>query len=912
MKVVLKYSFPVVVVILSLWLVLDNKPNQIDLNKYSGVGGFENPAARKQLEFMMTRNPVTNKVPSNIKLKETRFTENITAREKSKFSTITSLQYEWKQVGPINVGGRTRALEMDIANNDILIAGGVSGGVFKSTNRGDSWYRVSPKSSVYGVTALAQDKREGFENNWYYGSGEYTGNSAAADGAIYYGGGLYHSSDNGETWELIPATVTENITEFDTPFKYVFNLKVYPGNTDNTQLYVAASTGLYRLTSDGDDYNIEAVLGDIDNDSPAFTDIDISDNGVIYAALSPESFAMMNVANSWGIYRSEDGVNWQDITPVDMTEQTRRIVLDIYEADDNIVYALAETPGAGSTGHSLWRIEYDQEGSSSFNNLTSAIPDTNWGDPFDSQGSYNLVVSVKPDDENIVFIGGTNLYRSTDGFKSLESVEIVAGYGEEDVIPGSWVDQHKIIYAYDNTNEIFIGNDGGVRRSPDCSADEIFWEDKNLQYITSQFYSIDLVEEIEGSAFMLGGLQDRDVWISDEFDFNKPWQTINIGADGSYCEFTKDVFPLYVSAQNASIIRVNELGPLDESNAALISPDLGASVLFINPFALDPNDQNVMYVASANGIWRNSDLSGIPTGNQEPTDINWELIESTEVNSIITALGTSRSPAHILYYGTYDGEVFKLDNSNESFDDPVDITGQLFPEGYVSSIYVDPDNADNIIISFSNYGVISIYASDDGGESWEAVAGNLEEYPDGSGNGPSVRWVSAVKVDTTFICFAGTSTGLYSTSEFDGMNTEWVKEGENVIGNSVVSMIKTRNSDGTVLLSTHGSGVYYTQIEDGITSVENENLDKKFELAQNYPNPFNPSTTIKYSVPGASHVELTVYDLIGREVAQLVNETKSAGSYEVKFDASDLASGTYVYRLKTGNYSTSKKMLLVK
>jgi Secretion system C-terminal sorting domain len=86
----------------------------------------------------------------------------------------------------------------------------------------------------------------------------------------------------------------------------------------------------------------------------------------------------------------------------------------------------------------------------------------------------------------------------------------------------------------------------------------------------------------------------------------------------------------------------------------------------------------------------------------------------------------------------------------------------------------------------------------------------------------------------------------------------------------------------------------------------------KFKLEQNYPNPFNPSTTIKYSVPTQEYVQLKVYDLIGNEVATLVNETKAPGIYETMFNATQLASGIYIYALRAGSFTQTKKMILMK
>ena len=93
---------------------------------------------------------------------------------------------------------------------------------------------------------------------------------------------------------------------------------------------------------------------------------------------------------------------------------------------------------------------------------------------------------------------------------------------------------------------------------------------------------------------------------------------------------------------------------------------------------------------------------------------------------------------------------------------------------------------------------------------------------------------------------------------------------------------------------------------------EESSLPKEFVLTQNYPNPFNPSTKIKYSIPISNAVRIKVYDMLGKEIKTLVNEFKSAGVYEIEFDASNLPSGVYFYRIISGTYSEIKKMLLLK
>jgi Secretion system C-terminal sorting domain len=94
--------------------------------------------------------------------------------------------------------------------------------------------------------------------------------------------------------------------------------------------------------------------------------------------------------------------------------------------------------------------------------------------------------------------------------------------------------------------------------------------------------------------------------------------------------------------------------------------------------------------------------------------------------------------------------------------------------------------------------------------------------------------------------------------------------------------------------------------------VENPTNPTVFKLFDNYPNPFNPSTTLRYSIPKTSFTTLKIYDELGKEVATLVNETKSAGTYEVEFSANDLASGIYYYTLQAGSFSKTNKMILMK
>jgi len=118
-------------------------------------------------------------------------------------------------------------------------------------------------------------------------------------------------------------------------------------------------------------------------------------------------------------------------------------------------------------------------------------------------------------------------------------------------------------------------------------------------------------------------------------------------------------------------------------------------------------------------------------------------------------------------------------------------------------------------------------------------------------------------------------------------------------------------SGGTTYLRKHNVLVDFQNTITGIKQIAST-IPDRFELYQNYPNPFNPSTTIKYDLARKTRVKLVVYDILGREVSTLVDETQKSGSYRVVWNASQFASGVYLYRLQAGNYSTTKKLLLLK
>ncbi|MHB1687480.1 MAG: T9SS type A sorting domain-containing protein [Ignavibacteriaceae bacterium] len=120
--------------------------------------------------------------------------------------------------------------------------------------------------------------------------------------------------------------------------------------------------------------------------------------------------------------------------------------------------------------------------------------------------------------------------------------------------------------------------------------------------------------------------------------------------------------------------------------------------------------------------------------------------------------------------------------------------------------------------------------------------------------------------------------------------------------------------DALSYVSDHGISVWRRPLSEMITGIEDgkNNIPATFSLFQNHPNPFNPSTVIKYDISKESFVTLKVYDILGREVVSLINEEKQSGKYQVTFNANNLSSGIYFYRIKAGEFIQTERLILLR
>jgi len=791
---------------------------------------------RYEYFLKMLRDPATEQIPPNIRERELAFARTLLERSQTQSGDVITQDINWKSVGPFDVGGRTRALAVDIKDPKVIIAGGVSGGIWRSKNSGKIWSLRSKPNQVLSVTSLAQDSRQGHTKTWYYSSGEWDGNSASDRGfrARFYGSGLYKSTDGGQTWNLIQSA--NDPTRWDSNFDYITRVVVSP---KTGSVFLAENSGLILRSTDGGQ-SFAGVFGGLnDHFQP---DIVSASNGTLIASLSTTGFNSAPT-NTPGVYKStDDGQTWTNITPASFPASHDRSVIALAPSNPNICYIMTYT-GATITGISVTGEKEDVRfhkidvSTGASDDRTANLPD--YGGKFgfiDTQSGYNMVVAVKPNDENHVFIGGTSLFRSRDGFstkpKESDKNDVWIG-GYDPANPDRAIqyanqhpDQHVIAFDPKNPNKMWVGHDGGVSLASNINAKVTassssaarLWTDMNNKYITTQFYTIS-IPNVANDDRIMGGTQDNGT----PYFKGGAKKSVDISSgDGSYAYFGQNF--AYVSSQNGRVFRVsydntgNPISPFASiASWSDITPKKAKDQLFVHPFAVDPSDENFMYYPVNRFIWRNNQLDNIPNF-QNGTSAGWTKVNKFKAPKkyTVTALTVSRSNSpYVLYYAASGGfnsglspVIYRVENAHTAKKGAkkININNANLSNAYVHKIAVNPEDADEIMIVLSNYNIVGLYHSTNGGKSYTAVEGNL------TGNaslpGPSLRAATILPSAQGTIYILATSTGVYSTRQLNGANTVWNQEAASLIGNTVVEDITSRETDGAVAVGTHGRGIY--------------------------------------------------------------------------------------------------------
>lgn len=893
--------------------------------KIPGGANEENKEFRTKWERMRLADPVTRDIPKGITFLERYFAKNLPVAAQDRSGP------DWVARGPWNKGGRTRALAIDVTNENRILAGGVSGGLWLSEDGGQSWERKTPLNAHPGCISIAQDTRPGHTDTWYYISGEIFGTSASGGQAFYLGDGMFKSTDGGNTWAPITSTAGGNPNIFTNVWQGAWRVITYPNDTANSVVFAATYGAIFRSTNGGNSWSVvrgSASAGPFSY----FTDIAATASGVLYATLS-------SAGSQKGIWRSTNGTTWTNITPANFPATYDRVVIGVNPNDENEVYFLAITPNVGHYTNfiggedwtSLWKYNYLSGNGSgaggTWEDRSMNLPGTGTEfDRFAPQGGYNLVVKVQPG-TNHVFVGGTNIYRSTDGFATPNNTTQIGGYNPGtyfpffELYPNHHPDIHDLLFLPSNANVMLSASDGGLHRTQNASATPVVWDSLHFGYRTTQFYTAIIDKRAVGDPTLLGGLQDNGNFFVNSADPTANWkQTVN--GDGSYGAIAPNKAFYVLSAQSGGVKLVKCALDNDGNITAFRRFDpIGPTrndYMFINPFVLDPNDPDILYLPAGNSLYRQNTLASIPMNNEwDSISTGWVKFPDTLTqfndgngDHAFSAIAVSESnPANRVYLGTSRNRVYRVDNANTGTPAltklPSPVNDSL---SYINCIAIDPDNANRVIVVYSNYNAYSIFLSTNAGQNWQKVGGNLEANVSGTGNGPSIRWISILPFpDGSRKYFCGTSVGLYSadTLKLHAVNqpgTQWTLEGPDVIGSTVIPFVDVRPSDGLVVAASHGNGMFSANFSPPVSTGEPAKLPE----VQVWPNPAWDFAAFQISGVNAENVTVRLFDTRGKQV----RETQFFGEYG-KLDLNGLASGTYLYELRGRGWKKSGKLVKI-
>ncbi|WP_459210218.1 T9SS type A sorting domain-containing protein [Aquimarina rhabdastrellae] len=853
---------------------------------------------RLKYEFELQKDPISGVIPKAEVEKELLMAKNL--KESQKNSSTNASNNDYISRGPSNLGGRTRSVVIDKsdATGNTMISGGVSSGVFRTTDGGAKWTKVSSNQEIHNVTTIVQDPRAGSENIWYYGTGEFAGNSAGASGASYNGQGIWQSTDNGLTWTQMPTTASQQEAGNDSVFDFVHKLVVHP---ISGELIAATFGGVYR-------FNGTSWIQEFDlTSSTQFSDVAITSTGITYVSISARANASLE-----GVWRSDNPNGPSSWTRIGSNTSPgfgaiSRNVIAIAPSNENIVYSFMHTANDPSQAvqviqAGLWQWN---DATDTWTNYSSKMPDEAGGnlsgnDPISVQGGYDMIVSVKPDNENFVVIGGTNVYKIEDittdpmftrigGYINNSSYGLYNRGGGDDHHP----DIHALVFDPNNPNRLFSGTDGGVHRTDDVDAGTVAWTSLNNDYQTYQFYHV-AIDPQAGSDTVIGGAQDNGT-VAGGTNFGRPDLTSMSsvgGGDGVAVAISRDnsCIPFFFGSQFGRIRR-------DCPNGQIITP-AGSSSEFVTYFYLDPSNNNALYYAGRGNLIYTTDASNV-------TSNSWLDIGALANNELISTMATSwgdydTSTSYLLIGGNR-GNLFRLDDPQNKFNisNAVNITPSGATNGAnVSGIAVHPNNRDIVMVTYSSYGssVRNIFVTTNAtsaNPTWTEVERNLASF--------SIRAAAITEVNGETRYFVGTARGLYSS--IDPTSNDWVIESPDQIGFAVARSLAYRPADNQLLIGTHGNGMYMATVRPLSVDEFDAASDNAITM---YPNPTSSELNISLE---SSFVEgdldYSVVDLTGKVVK------RGTLSSDKKVNVQDLTNGVYFLQLASSNRTKTSKFIKI-
>ncbi len=689
--------------------------------------------------------------------------------------TPGSIATPWVERGPDNVGGRTRAIMFDPndPSNKKVWAGGATGGLWYNndiTSPTSTWATVGDFWENLSITAIVADPTN--DSIFYVGTGEGWGSSnSGARGA-----GIWKSTDAGQTWAQLSST---------TAYYFVNDLVVRDENGTGViyaglrgvgyagSVHGRASEGIQRSTDGGQTFTQVAPNVPSQSFNYAIADLEIGADNRIWAGTINSANSGSNRGGGRVLY-SDDGSNWAVAYTKNGGE---RVKIATAPSDSAYVYAIIEV------GNSVGEIVKTTDHGTTWANVNEpndADPNISAADFSRNQAWIHLALAVDPNDPNTVIAGAVDPFISNNGGTSWKQLaHWYGGFGYTEV----HADQQIVVFRGGSSSEALFGNDGGIYRSTDLTASTPTFTNLNRGYNVTQFYSC-AIHPTAGNNTFLGGTQDNGSQRFLTAGINSTTEVT--GGDGAYCFIDQTDPMIQITSYVYNSYWLSTDGGISFNNRVQNTSGTGS---FINPTDYDDN-LHVLYSArTSSSINRILDMDFSPNVGSFNVALG-SMATHLRVSPYTTSTTT-------LFVGTASGRVFKITNAESNSPTPVNLTQSNLPTGSVSCIDIGATE-NELLVTYSNYGINSVWYTNDGGTTWISKEGDLPDMP--------VRWALFNPNDRNEAILA-TEVGVWSSTNLNASSPNWTPSTSG-LANVRTSMLQMRSSDNEVLAATFGRGIF--------------------------------------------------------------------------------------------------------